>query len=103
MLWQPINHFNLKCTMTEGNVDTIVSAIYLMMEEPSRSKGLDFAEVVRQFLLDLTIPEQRLFWSELKGLHPQKWPKDPTAINPQDITPWTEELDGKAATAGGQQ
>jgi hypothetical protein len=103
MLWQPINHFNLKCTMTEGSVDTIVSAIYLMMEGPSRNKGLDFAEVVRQFLLDLTIPEQRQFWSELKGLHPQKWPKDPTATNPQDITPWTEELDSKAATAGGLQ
>jgi len=97
---QPINHFNLKCTRTEGSVDTIVSAMYLMMEGPSKNKGLDFAEVVRQFLLDLTIPEQREFWSELKRLHPQKWPNDPTTINPQDITPWTEQLNSKAATAG---
>ena len=48
-LGQPINHFNLKCTMAEGSVDTIVSAIYLIMEGPSKNKGLDFAEVVRQF------------------------------------------------------
>ena len=99
---QPINHFNLKCTMAEGSVDTIVSAIYQMMEGP-KNKALDFAEVVRQFLLDLSIPELREFWIELKRLHPQKWPKDPTAINRQDITPWTQELDGKAATAGGLQ
>jgi hypothetical protein len=72
----PINHHNLKCTMAEGSVDTIVSAIYLMMERSSTNIGLDFSEVVRQVLRDLTIPEQRHFWTELKALHPQKWPKD---------------------------
>jgi hypothetical protein len=102
-LGQPINHFNLKCTMTENSVDTIVSAIYLIMEGPSKNKALDFAEVVRQFLLDLSLPELREFWIELKRLHPQKWPKDPAAIHRQDITPWAQELDGKAVTAGGLQ
>ncbi len=100
---QPINHFNLKCTMTENSVDTIVSAIYQMMEGPSKNKALDFAEVVRQFLLDLSLSELREFWIEFKRLHPQKWPKDATAINHQDITPWTQELDGKAATVGSLQ
>jgi len=100
---RPINHFNLKCTMTENSVDTIVSAVYQMMEGPSKNKPLDFAEVVRQFLLDLTLPELKEFWIELKRLHPQKWPTDPTAINRQDITPWTRELEGEAATAGSLQ
>jgi hypothetical protein len=100
---QPINHFNLKCTMTENSVDTIVSAIYQMMEGPSKNKALDFAEVVRQFVSELSVAEARQFWTELKTLYPQKWPKDPTAINRQDITPCTQELDGKAATAGGLQ
>jgi hypothetical protein len=100
---QPINHFNLKCTMAENSVGTIVSAIYQMMEGPSKNKALDFAEVVRQFLLDLSLPELREFWIELKRLHPQNWPKAPTAINRQDMPPWTQELDDKAATAGGLQ
>ena len=89
--------------MTEGSVDTIVSAIYLMMEGHGKNKGLDFAEVVRQFLLDLTVPEQRQFWSELKGLYQQKWPNNSTEINPQDNTSWIEQLKGKDATAGGLQ
>jgi hypothetical protein len=75
-MWQPTNYFNIKCTMTEGSVDKIVSAMHLMMEGSSKNAGLDFAEIVRQFLCDLTIPEQRHFWTELKALHPQKWPKD---------------------------
>jgi PAS domain S-box-containing protein len=100
---EPINHCNLKCTMTEGSVDTIVSAIYLMMEGPSKNAGLDFAEVVRQFLCDLTIPEQRQFWTELKALYPQKWPRNLTTINSSDITSLTEQFDGKAAKAGSLQ
>ena len=87
-MWQPTNYFNLKCTMTEGSVDKIVSAIYLMMEGTSKNAGLDFAEVVRQFLCDLTIPEQREFWNELRALHSQKWPKDLSTINSSDITHW---------------
>jgi len=71
-----INHCNLKCTITEGGVDTIVSAIYLMMEGSSKNAGLDFAEVVRQLLGDLTAAEQRHFWTELKSKHPQQLPKD---------------------------
>jgi len=42
-MWQPTNYFNLKCTMTEGSVDKIVSAIYLMMEGISKNAGLDFS------------------------------------------------------------
>jgi hypothetical protein len=97
---QPINHFNLKCTMTEGSVDTIVSAIYLMMAGPGTNAGLDFAEVVRQLLCDLTISEQRQFWTELQALCPQKWPRGLATINSSDITSLTEQLDGKAAKAG---
>jgi|ERR1700687_5816863 len=99
----PINYFNLRCTMNEGSVDTIISAIYLMMEGPSRNKGLDFAEVARQFVSELTIAEARQFWTEIKTLHPQKWPKDLTTINSSDIPSLTEQLDGEAATAGSIQ
>jgi PAS domain S-box-containing protein len=100
---QPINHCNLKCTMTEGSVDTIVSAIYLMMEGPSKNAGLDFAEVVRQFLCDLTIPEQTQFWAELKTLYPQTWLRNLTTINFSDIASLTEQVDSKAAKAGSIQ
>jgi len=99
----PINHFNLRCTMNEGSVDTIISAIYLMMDGPSKNMGLDFAEVVRQFVSELSIPEARQFWAEFKTLHQQKWPNDLTTINSSDIPPLTEQLDGEAATAGGIQ
>jgi len=85
---EPINHCNLKCSMSERSVDTIVSAIYLMMERSSKNTGRDFSEIVRQFLCDLTIPEQREFWNELRALHSQKWPKDLSTINSSDITHW---------------
>lgn len=89
--------------MNEGSVDTIVSAIYLMMEGHGKNKGLDFAEVVRQFVSELTLLEARQFWTELKTLHPQKWPKDLTTISSSDIHSLTEQLDGEAATAGSIQ
>ncbi len=102
-MWQPTNYFNLKCTMTEGSVDKIVSAIYLMMEGISKDAGLDFAEIVRQFLCDLTLPEQRQFWIELKALHAQKWPNDVTTINSPDDATLTEPLDSMATKAGSIQ
>ena len=102
-MWQPTNYFNIKCTMTEGSVDKIVSAIHLMMEGSSKNAGLDFAEIVRQFLCDLTLPEQRHFWIELKALHPQKWPNDVTAINSPDDATLTAPLDSMAAKAGNVQ
>jgi hypothetical protein len=100
---QPINYLNLKCTMNEGSVDTIVSAIYLMMDGPSKNLGLDFAEVVRQFLRDLTIADQRQFWTEIEVRHSQKCPRDLTTINSPDIATFTEQLDGMATTAGSVQ
>jgi len=102
-MWQPTNYFNLKCTMSEGSVDKIVSAIYLMMEGSSKNAGLDFAEVVRQFLRDLTIPEQRQFWTELKALYPQKLPNDVTTIHSPDGATLTEPLDSMATKAGSVQ
>ena len=102
-MWQPTNYFNIKCTMTEGSVDKIVSAMHLMMEGSSKNAGLDFAEIVRQFLCDLTLPEQRQFWIELKALHPQKWPNDVTAINSPDGATLTAPLDSMAAKAGNVQ
>jgi hypothetical protein len=72
---EPKNRRNSKCTMLEGEIDTIVSAIHLMLE-PSHNAGVDFAEVVRQFLNhSLTGPEQSQFWAELRAEHPEKWPK----------------------------
>jgi hypothetical protein len=100
---QTINHCNLRCTMTEASVDTIVSAIYLMMKGPSKNAGLDFAEVVRQFLCDLTVSEQKQFWSEFKVLHTQKWPNGPTTTDSSDIISLTEQVDGRPATAGSIQ
>ena len=100
---QPINYHNLKCTMNEGSVDTIVSAIYLMMGGRSKNVGLDFAEVVRQFLRDLTIPEQRQFWTEFEARHSQKCSRDLTKNNSSDIPSLIAQLDGKAATAGSIQ
>jgi hypothetical protein len=97
---QTSNCFNLKCTMSEGIVDKIVSAIYLMLEGSSKNAGLDFAEVVRQFVGDLTIPEQRQFWTELKALHPQMWPKAVATINSPEIDTLTEQSHGMAARAG---
>jgi hypothetical protein len=95
-MWKPANHFNLKCTMSESTVDTIVSAVYLMMKGSSRNAGLDFAEVVRQFLCDLTVPEQRQFWAEIKALHPQMWQTDLTTINSPEIATLTEQHEGIA-------
>jgi hypothetical protein len=100
---QPINYHNLKCTMNEGSVDTIVSAIYLMMDGPSKNVGLDFAEVVRQFLRDLTVAEQRQFWTEFEARHSQKSPRDLMTINSPDIATFTEQLDGIATIAGSVQ
>jgi hypothetical protein len=97
---QPINYHNLKCTMTEVSVDTIVSAIYLMMDGPSKNLGLDFAEVVRQFLRDLTVAEQRQFWGEFEARHSQKCPRDLTTINSPDTATFTEQLGGMATTGG---
>ena len=72
---EPKNRRNSKCTMLEGEIDTIVSAIHLMLE-PSHNAGVDFAEIVRQFLShSLTDPERSQFWSELKADLPEKWPK----------------------------
>jgi hypothetical protein len=46
------------------------------MLEPSHNAGVDFAEIVRQFLThSLTGPEQSQFWAELKAEHPEKWLK----------------------------
>jgi hypothetical protein len=71
---EPKNRRNSKCTMLEGEIDTIVSAIHLMLE-PSHNAGVDFAEIVRQFLNhSLTGPEQSQFWAELRAEHPAKWP-----------------------------
>jgi hypothetical protein len=100
---QPINYHNLKCTMNEGSVDTIVSAIYLMMGGHSKNVGLDFAEVVRQFLRDLTVAEQRQFWNEFEARHSQKCPTDLTTINSPDISTFTERIDGIATIAGSVQ
>jgi hypothetical protein len=70
----PKNHRNGKCTMLDSEIDTIVSAIHLMLE-PSHNAGVDFAEIVRQFLnRSLTDPERSQFWAELKAEHPEKWP-----------------------------
>src|SRR5579864_6273683 len=100
---QKANYFNLKCTISEGIVDKIVSAIYLMLEGSSKNAGLDFAEVVRQFVGDLTIPEQRQFRTELKALHPQMWLKDVTTINSPEIETLTEQPHSMAAIAGSVQ
>ena len=100
---QPTNYHNLRCTMNEGRVDTIVSAIYLMMDGPSKNLGLDFAEVVRQFLRDLNVAEQGQFWAEFEARHSRKCPRDLTTINPPDIATFTEQLDSVATTAGSVQ
>jgi hypothetical protein len=72
---EPENHRNGKCTMLDGEIDTIVSAIHMMLEK-SHNAGVDFAEIVRQFLShSLTDPERSQFWSELKADRPEKWPK----------------------------
>jgi hypothetical protein len=102
-MWQPTNYFNFKCTMSEDTVDKIVSAIHLMMEGSSKNAGLDFAEVVRQFLRDLTIPEQEQFWTELKALYPQKLPNHVATIHSPDGATLTEPLDSMAAKAGSVQ
>jgi len=105
---EPINHCNLKCSMSERSVDTIVSAIYLMMERSSKNTGRDFSEIVRQFLCDLTIPEQREFWNELRALHSARNSADRpsvvglqqfrsdvhivhSGVEPQIVTLWTED------------
>jgi hypothetical protein len=66
------NQRNGRCTMLDGEIDTIVNAVHLMLE-PSHNAGVDFAEVVRQFLnRSLTDPERSQFWAELKAEHPEK-------------------------------
>jgi hypothetical protein len=58
--------------MLDSEIDTIISAIHLMLER-SNNAGVDFAEIVRQFLdRSLTKPEQNQFWAELKGERPEK-------------------------------
>jgi len=79
------NHRNGRCTMLDAEIDTIVSAIHLMMER-SHNAGVDFAEIVRQFLNhSLTGPEQSQFWAELKAEHPEKWPKAEAAGEPAQV------------------
>jgi hypothetical protein len=97
-----INHCNLKCSMSEGSVDKIVSAIHLMMKGSSKTIGLDFSEIVRQFLCDLTIPERVEFWNELRALHPQQGPNLST-INSSDLTSMPGKLDGNTTKAGSIQ
>jgi hypothetical protein len=43
------NHRTGKCTMLDGEIHTIISAVHLMLER-SNNAGVDFAEIVRQFL-----------------------------------------------------
>ena len=82
---EPTNHRNGKCTMLEGEIDTIVRAVHLMLE-PSHNAGVDFAEIVRQFLThSLTGPEQSQFWAELKAEHPEKWLKAEAADEPVQV------------------
>jgi hypothetical protein len=58
--------------MLDSEIDTIVSAVHLMLER-SHNAGGDFAEIVRQFLsCSLTDLEQSQFWAELKAEHPEK-------------------------------
>ena len=61
--------------MQDGEIDTIVSAIHLMLER-SHNAGVDVAEVVKQFLNhSLLEPERNQFWAELKAEHAERWPK----------------------------
>jgi hypothetical protein len=73
---QPTNRRNRKCSMLDGEIDTIVGAIHLMLE-PSDSAGVDSAVIVQQFLShSLNGFEQNQFWAELKAGHSEKWPKE---------------------------
>lgn len=69
---EPKNQRNGRCTMLDGEIDTIVKAVHLMLE-PSHNAGVDFAEIVRQFLnRSLTDSERNQFWAELNAEHPEK-------------------------------
>jgi hypothetical protein len=73
------NRRNSRCSMQDGEIDTIVSAIHLMLER-SQNAGVDLAEIVKQFLNNsLTEPESNQFWTELKAGCSERWPKTRTA------------------------
>jgi hypothetical protein len=69
---------NSRCSMQDDEIDTIVSAIHLMLER-SHHVGVDLAEIVKHFLNNSLIePERNQFWTELKAGFSERWPKTRT-------------------------
>jgi hypothetical protein len=79
MTLEPNKCRNGRCSMQDGEIDTIASALHLMLER-SHNAGVDLAEIVKQFLNNsLTEPERSQFWTELKAGCSERWPKTRTA------------------------
>ena len=69
---EPKNQRTGRCTMLDSEIDTIVSALHLILQR-SRNAGVDFAEIVWQFLTRcLTESEQSQFCAELKAERQEK-------------------------------